>query len=97
MSELSASLELPYAVVDVFTEKPFAGNPLAVVFESDELTDAQMMAITREFGNSETTFVVSPRDSRATWRLRSFTTSMEVSARGTMHWGPGGRLQLAGR
>jgi len=49
--------DLTYHVVDVFTDRPFAGNPLAVVLGADDLSDAQMQALAREFNLSETTFV----------------------------------------
>lgn len=71
-----------YKLVDVFTEKPLEGNQLAVVFEADNLSDEQMLAITREFNYSETTFVLPPRNSKASWRLRSFTLAEEVFGAG---------------
>jgi len=71
-----------YKLVDVFTEKPLEGNQLAVVFEADNLSDEQMLAITREFNYSETTFVLPPRNNKAAWRLRSFTLAEEVFGAG---------------
>jgi trans-2,3-dihydro-3-hydroxyanthranilate isomerase len=71
-----------YKLVDVFTEKPLAGNQLAVVFGADKLSDERMLAITREFNYSETTFVLPPRNSKAAWRLRSFTLAEEVFGAG---------------
>jgi hypothetical protein len=47
----------PYAHLDVFTEEPLSGNPLAVFFEPSSLTAEEMLAMTREMGFSETTFV----------------------------------------
>ena len=44
--------------VDVFTDRPFAGNPLAVFPEADGLSDDEMQAIAREMNLSETTFVL---------------------------------------
>ena len=44
--------------LDVFTDRPFAGNPLAVVPEGDDLTDEQMQALARELGISETVFAL---------------------------------------
>jgi trans-2,3-dihydro-3-hydroxyanthranilate isomerase len=67
-----------YAVVDVFTRDPFGGNQLAVVLDSEGLTTAQMLAITREFNFSETTFVLPPDDPAHTARVRIFTTACEV-------------------
>ena len=54
-SESPAGLE--YFVVDVFTDTPLQGNPLAVVMNTCGLETAQMQAIAREFNLSETTFV----------------------------------------
>ena len=67
-----------YVTADVFTDMPFGGNPLAVVLDAEGLTDAQMQAITREFGYSESTFVLPPRDPANTARVRIFTPTREV-------------------
>lgn len=67
-----------YVTADVFTDVPFGGNPLAVVLDAEGLTDAQMQAITREFGYSESTFVLPPRDAAHTARVRIFTPTREV-------------------
>ena len=72
----------PFKLVDVFTDAPLEGNQLAVVFEADGLSDDRMQALAREFNYSETTFVLSPRNSRADWRLRSFTPAAEVFGAG---------------
>src|SRR6202023_1666754 len=88
---------LPYMVLDVFTHRPYAGNPLAVVFESDSLSDSSMMRIAREFGYSETTFILRPRNREATWRLRSFTTSTEVFGAGHNALGAWWALAVTGR
>lgn len=72
------TVELPFHGVDVFTTTRFGGNPLAVVHEADRLTDAQMLAIAREFNWSETTFVCRPLDPRHTARIRIFTPGGEV-------------------
>lgn len=68
---------LRYAVVDVFTDRPLAGNPLAVVVDADHLHDPTMHLIAREFNLSETTFTLSPTTDDAAVRLRSFTASGE--------------------
>jgi trans-2,3-dihydro-3-hydroxyanthranilate isomerase len=73
---------LRYDIVDVFTDRPFAGNQLAVVQGGDALGSAQMQAIAVEFGLSETTFVLAPTTPDADYRLRIFT--------------PGGELPFAG-
>src|ERR1700761_2373245 len=51
-----------YITVDVFTDRAFGGNPLAVVLDADGLSTAQMQAIATEFNYSETTFVLPPRE-----------------------------------
>jgi PhzF family phenazine biosynthesis protein len=72
----------PFVLVDVFTDAPLAGNPLAVVFEAEGLDAARMQALAREFNLSETTFVLPPRSSEATRRLRCFSPSAEVFGAG---------------
>jgi trans-2,3-dihydro-3-hydroxyanthranilate isomerase len=71
-------LKLPYRLLDVFTDKPLAGNPLAIVFDADALDFSQMQAIAREFNLSETVFVLTPRDPVNTARLRIFTPTTEL-------------------
>ncbi|MEJ3748858.1 PhzF family phenazine biosynthesis protein [Actinomycetes bacterium KLBMP 9797] len=69
---------LPYEIVDVFTDRPYAGNPLAVVFEADGLSGAQMQALAREFNLSETVFPLPPTQPGATYRARIFTPAAEL-------------------
>jgi PhzF family phenazine biosynthesis protein len=75
-----------FALVDVFTEQPFAGNQLAVFPSAQGLTDDQMQAIAREFNYSETTFI-------------PFLHRQRFLARGIMPLAPGGcwapKAQLA--
>ena len=52
--------------LDVFTQEPFAGNPLAVFPEAEGLTDEQMMKIAREMNLSETVFVLKPESNQQT-------------------------------
>ena len=58
---------LHFDIVDVFTDRAYAGNQLAVVHRARTLTTAQMQAIAREFNLSETAFTMSPTTSRATY------------------------------
>ena len=67
-----------YVTADVFTDRMFGGNPLAVVLDAEGLTTAQMQAIALEFNYSETTFVLPPRDSAHTAEVRIFTPRTEV-------------------
>ena len=60
-----------YAIADVFTDRPFTGNPLAIVFDAQDLATEQMQAIAREFNLSETIFVLPPTEGTdATYRAR---------------------------
>ena len=67
-----------YRIVDVFTEAPLAGNPLAVVLDAEGLDDARMQRIAREFNLAETVFVLPPRDPVNTAALRIFTPAREL-------------------
>jgi trans-2,3-dihydro-3-hydroxyanthranilate isomerase len=69
---------LTYEVVDVFTDRPFAGNPLAVVFGADGLANDQLQALANEFHLSETAFVLAPTSEKATYRVRIFTPQTEL-------------------
>jgi trans-2,3-dihydro-3-hydroxyanthranilate isomerase len=71
-----------YAILDVFTEKAFTGNPLAVVIDCDGLDGARMQAIAREFNLSETVFVGTPENRRHSARLRIFTPLQELTFAG---------------
>jgi trans-2,3-dihydro-3-hydroxyanthranilate isomerase len=62
-----------FALVDVFSDRPLAGNPLAVVPDADHLDEAVLPRIAKEFNQSETTFLVAPTMPGADHRLRSFT------------------------
>ena len=63
---------------DVFTDRMFSGNPLAVLTDARGLDEQAMQAIAREFNFSETTFVTPPADKRHTARVRIFTPSREL-------------------
>lgn len=63
--------------VDVFTDRPLAGNPVAVVSDADPLSDDTMRAIAREFNQSATTFILRPTLGDADRRFRSFTPAGE--------------------
>jgi trans-2,3-dihydro-3-hydroxyanthranilate isomerase len=69
---------LPYRIVDVFTDRQFRGNPLAVVLDADDLEDAQLAALAREFNLSETAFPVAADRSGADYRLRIFMPGKEL-------------------
>jgi trans-2,3-dihydro-3-hydroxyanthranilate isomerase len=67
-----------YVTVDVFTDRMFGGNPLAVVLDAEGLSTSQMQAIALEFNYSETTFVLPPDDPTHTAKVRIFTPRTEV-------------------
>jgi trans-2,3-dihydro-3-hydroxyanthranilate isomerase len=67
-----------YVTTDVFTDRMFGGNPLAVVLDADGLSTSQMQAIATEFNYAETTFVLPPRDAANTAHVRIFTSRIEV-------------------
>jgi len=67
-----------YITVDVFTDRAFGGNPLAVVLDAGGLSTTQMQAIATEFNYSETTFVLPPRDPAHDAEVRIFTVNGEI-------------------
>jgi trans-2,3-dihydro-3-hydroxyanthranilate isomerase len=70
--------KLSFVTYDVFTDVRFAGNPLAVVFGADHLSDAQMQAIAREFNLSETVFLRAPANAAHAAEARIFTPGKEL-------------------
>jgi trans-2,3-dihydro-3-hydroxyanthranilate isomerase len=83
-----------FALVDVFADRPLAGNPLAVVPDADGLSVDVMRRIAKEFNQSETTFLLTPSRPDADRRLRSFTAAgAEVGGAG--HNALGAWLYLA--
>src|SRR6187431_2143817 len=71
-------MTLDFVTVDVFTDRQFGGNPLAVVLNADGLTTEQMQTIAAEFNLAETTFVRKPRDPANTAEVRIFTPKIEM-------------------
>ena len=67
-----------FVTLDVFTDRMFGGNPLAVLPDAKGLTTKQMQAIAREFNYSETTFVLPPEDENNTRKVRIFTPLAEI-------------------
>jgi trans-2,3-dihydro-3-hydroxyanthranilate isomerase len=67
-----------YITVDVFTDRAFGGNPLAVVLDAGGLSTAQMQSIATEFNYSETTFVLPPQDGANDAQVRIFTVRSEI-------------------
>src|SRR4029078_10311881 len=71
-----------YITVDVFTDRAFGGNPLAVVLDAGGLSTAQMQAIATEFNYSETTFVLPPVGQGNDAHVRIFTARYAVPLAG---------------
>ncbi|MHA6796545.1 PhzF family phenazine biosynthesis protein [Pseudonocardia bannensis] len=69
---------LRYDVVDVFTDRAFAGNQLAVVHGAEDLDTAALQSIAAEFHLSETAFPLPPTQPGADYRLRIFTPALEL-------------------
>ncbi len=86
-----------FVTVDVFTERRFGGNPLAVFTDARGLSDTDMQALAAEFNLSETTFVLPPDDPAHTARVRIFTTAHELPFAGHPNVGTGYVLARQGR
>jgi trans-2,3-dihydro-3-hydroxyanthranilate isomerase len=71
-------MQLQFETVDVFTDRQFGGNPLAVILDASGLSTQQMQAIAAEFNYAETTFVLPPDDPAHTARVRIFTPRAEM-------------------
>jgi trans-2,3-dihydro-3-hydroxyanthranilate isomerase len=72
------AVTIGFFTVDVLTERPFGGNPLAVVPDARGVTTAQMQAIAAEFNLSETTFVLPPEDPSHTAHVCIFMPRAEL-------------------
>lgn len=86
-----------FVTVDVFTERRFGGNPLAVFPDARGLTDGEMQALAAEFNLSETTFVLPPDDPAHTARVRIFNRTYEMPFAGHPNVGTGYVLGQQGR
>ena len=69
---------LPYRLCDVFTDRPLAGNALAVFTHADAIETATMQQLARELNLSECAFVLAPTVPGAAARVRIFTPTMEL-------------------
>jgi trans-2,3-dihydro-3-hydroxyanthranilate isomerase len=92
--------EYEFIQVDVFTDEPFGGNPLAVFPDAEGLTSEEMQCLAREMNLSETTFVLPPQAPGADFKVRVFTPATELPFAGHpvvgTHWVMAhlGRVQL---
>jgi trans-2,3-dihydro-3-hydroxyanthranilate isomerase len=78
-----------FITVNVFTQRRFGGNPLAVLPDAAGLSDDQMQAIAADFNLSETTFVLPPANPRNHARVRIFTPKTEMPFAGHPNVGTG--------
>jgi trans-2,3-dihydro-3-hydroxyanthranilate isomerase len=90
-------MKLEFTTVDVFTDRPFGGNPLAVVTNAQGLSTGQMQSIAAEFNLAETTFVLPPKDPAHTAEVRIFTPKAEMPFAGHPNVGTAFVLARAGQ
>jgi trans-2,3-dihydro-3-hydroxyanthranilate isomerase len=74
--------KLQYALLDVFTNRAFGGNQLAVFMDGQNVTSAEMQFIAKELNLSETTFVLPAQDPAHTYHVRIFTPAVELPMAG---------------
>jgi trans-2,3-dihydro-3-hydroxyanthranilate isomerase len=86
-----------FVTVDVFTDRRFGGNPLAVFPDARGLSDADMQSLAAEFNLSETTFVLPPANPANTARVRIFNRTAEMPFAGHPNVGTGYVLAGEGR
>ncbi|HXP72642.1 MAG TPA: PhzF family phenazine biosynthesis protein [Stellaceae bacterium] len=87
----------PFVTVDVFTDRRFGGNPLAVFSDARGMSEADMQRLAAEFNLSETTFVLPPADPANTARVRIFNRTAEMPFAGHPNVGTGYVLAGEGR
>src|SRR6266702_2655107 len=90
-------MKLEFTTVDVFTDRKFGGNPLAVVSDARGLSTEQMQAIAAEFNLAETTFVLPPKDPAHTAHVRIFTPKAEMPFAGHPNVGTAFALAREGK
>jgi trans-2,3-dihydro-3-hydroxyanthranilate isomerase len=74
------SRKFGFALVDAFTAAPLGGNPCAVVFDADTLSDAEMLALAKEMNQSETAFILKSKS--CDLKARYFTPEREIPLAG---------------
>lgn len=89
-------MKLQFTTVDVFTDRQFGGNPLAVVTNAQGLSTERMQAIAAEFNLAETSFVLPPKDPAHTAEVRIFTPKAEMPFAGHPNVGTAFVLARAG-
>ncbi|WP_448642728.1 PhzF family phenazine biosynthesis protein [Geodermatophilus sp. URMC 63] len=94
---MATPASVAYEVVDVFAPRAFAGNPLAVVLDADDLSTEQCQALANEFALSETSFLSAPTEPGASYRVRIFTPYAELPFAGHPSVGAAHTLVRTGR
>ncbi|MBI2739387.1 MAG: PhzF family phenazine biosynthesis protein [Rhodospirillales bacterium] len=89
-------MKVEFTTVDVFTDRRFGGNPLAVISDARGLSTEQMQSIAAEFNLAETTFVLPPQDPAHTAQVRIFTPKAEMPFAGHPNVGTAFVLARAG-
>ena len=89
-------MKVEFATVDVFTDRRFGGNPLAVIPDARGLSIEQMQSVAAEFNLAETTFVLPPQDPAHTAQVRIFTPKAEMPFAGHPNVGTAFVLARAG-
>jgi len=74
--------KLRYRLLDVFTNRAFGGNQLAVFTDASGLSSEMMQSVARELNLSETTFVLQPKDPANDYRVRIFAPAVELPMAG---------------
>jgi trans-2,3-dihydro-3-hydroxyanthranilate isomerase len=89
--------EFRYITLDVFTDRAFGGNQLAVFPDATDIPDELLLTIAREFNFSESTFCYPPSDAAHAARVRIFTPGAELPFAGHPTVGTAIALALLGR
>jgi PhzF family phenazine biosynthesis protein len=75
-----------FQIVDVFNDHPLSGNPLAVIFDADDMSTETMQQITRWLNLSEAAFLLAPSNPQADYRVRIFTHDRKCPSPATRRW-----------
>jgi trans-2,3-dihydro-3-hydroxyanthranilate isomerase len=90
-------MKLDFVTVDVFTDRQFGGNPLAVITNAQGLSSERMQVVAAEFNLAETTFILPPKEPRHTAEVRIFTPKAELPFAGHPNIGTAYMLARAGK
>ncbi len=94
---MTSTMKVPFQTVDVFTDRKFGGNPLAVIPDAQGLTAEEMQSTATEFNPPEATLVLPPKDPKNTPHVRIFTPKSELPFAGHPNVGTAFVLARLGR